>query len=216
MRWRRWYLLCVLGAAVTAAACTPVPPRDDAEPIVPSAQEQDLFAYDPAVRPLLLGDAVPDFDLIDAQGQPVSLAALRQRVVILTFFAAGDDARAGGILDRLARIHEAVGAALADDIHLVAVLIDDSAGAANILRERAATSSRPAPRWTFARATPTVTAAMTATFGVAIWKSAGGTVEHTFNTAVIDRRGRFVDQFPGLDTWSAMDLVAAASLAAGR
>ena len=68
----------------------------------------------------------------------------------------------------------------------------------------------------FARASPHATATLVAAFGVVIWESPDGAVEHTFNTVVIDRSGRLVDQFPGLDTWSPMDVVAAASLAAGH
>lgn len=212
--------VCVAAVLSVLGACTPVPARQvgDAE-----TQEQeppadtDLFSYDPDARALRIGALVPDRELRDEDGRVFRLSLLRDRVVVLTFFADADiDGLDSEILARLAQIEGALTPALAGDVMLVALLVDASAEAPALLRSHAAMASRTDVRWMFARASPAATAALVAAFGVVIWESPDGAVEHTFNTVVIDRSGRLVDQFPGLDTWSAMDVVAAASLAAGH
>ena len=66
------------------------------------------------------------------------------------------------------------------------------------------------------RAGPEPTALLATAFGVVIWKDIDDNIGHTLNTVVIDPHGRFSDRFPGLDSWSPIDVVAAASLAANR
>lgn len=203
-----------------AGACTPVPARrvadgktEEQEP----AADTDLFSYDPDARVLPIGALVPDHELRDAEGRVLRLSLLRDRVVVMTFFADADiDGLDSEILARFAQIAGALNPPLARDVMLVTLLVDASAGAPALLRSHATMASRTDVRWMFVRAAPPATAALVAAFGVVIWESPDGAVEHTFNTVVIDRNGRLVDQFPGLGTWSPMDVVAAASLAAGR
>jgi protein SCO1/2 len=203
-----------------SGACTPIPARDvgnrDRENQEPTA-DTDLFSYDPDTRAVRIGEVVPDRELRDEEGRTVRLSQFRDRVVVMTFFADADtDGLDKEILVRFARVESALTPALARDVMLVALLVDASAAAPALLRSYAAMASRADVRWMFARASPHATAALVAAFGVVIWENPDGGVEHTFNTVIIDRGGRLVDQFPGLDTWSAMDVVAAASLAAGR
>jgi len=81
--------LPALLAAVATIACTPVPPpaadRDEAAAV---GRQSDLFAYDPAARPLQIGEVVADLSLIDVAGQPMPLAELRGQVLALTVFTA--------------------------------------------------------------------------------------------------------------------------------
>lgn len=213
--------LCVMAIlSMLAGACTPVPARQlgnhETEELEPST-DADLFSYDPDARALHIGDLVPDRELRDEEGRVIRLSLLRDRVVVMTFFADADtDGLDSEILARFAQIESALSPALAGDVMLVALLVHESAGAPALLHSYTTMASRSDVRWMFARASPPATAALVAAFGVVIWESPDGGVEHTFNTVIIDRSGRLVDQFPGLDTWSAMDVVAAASLAAGH
>ena len=203
------------------AGCAPIPPRSTGEEALaaplPDADDADLFSYRPQARPLQLGDEVPRFELVDASGTRFELSGLRGRAVILTFFAAPLDP-AGGIevLARLDEIDAAMGARLADRVVLIAMLIDETAGAADHLLDAHSAAARNAPHRRFARADPESTALLAAAFGVVFWKNADGSVGHTVSTFVIDPNGRYIDRFPGLDAWSAIDAVAAASLALDR
>lgn len=213
---------CGAAASIAAAllcACTPITTRE-VDP-TDAARESaavatDLFAYDPEARALSIGEPVPDFPLRGVTGDDLRLSDLRDRVVVMTFFAAGEGESEGEILGRFAEIEQSLGTATAQVVHLVSVLIDESPRARSVLASRAVMATREEVRWTFVRASPDVTAAIVAAFGVVIWQEPSGNVAHTFNTVVIDRRGRFADQFPGFDGWSPMDVIASASLAAQR
>lgn len=54
------------------------------------------------------------------------------------------------------------------------------------------------------------------TFGVVWWARVDGSVGHSLTTAVIGPRGRLVDRFPGIETWSVDDLVGSVAEAATR
>jgi len=208
---------CLLAATVLLCACTPIPAREaglgGAEG---DASGTDLFAYDAEARALQLGERVPDYPLKDVSGGALRLPDFRDRVVIMTFFAAGEDELDAEILIRFAEIEQSLGPAMATQVRLVSVLIDDSPQAQDLLRSHATAATREEVLWTFAWAAPDVTAAIAAAFGVVVWQTPEGDVAHTFNTVIIDRRGRFADQFPGFEGWSPMDVVASASVSAGR
>ena len=217
---RGFRALCFIAMLSMLKSCTPVPARElgsrGAEELESTA-DTDLFSYDPDARALRIGEVVPDHELRDAEGRVVRLSELRDRVVVMTFFADADtDGLDSEILARYTHVESALHATLAGDVTLLALLIDETPGAPALLRSYAATPSRTDVRWMFARASPSATASLLAAFGLVIWKGRDGGVEHTFNTVVIDRSGRLVDQFPGLGEWSALDVIAAASLASGR
>lgn len=195
--------------AVVAGACAPIGVRGDDQAADQAAPDDTgLFGYRPDARPLRIGELVPDFELIDGEGQRLRLSALRDRVVALTFFAAGEADEEDEILARFGELAATLHPTVARDARLVSVLLDDGERAAELLRARSRSMARPGPAWTFVRPTLGAGAAMSAAFGVVVWESAAGDVRHTFNTVIIDRRGRLADQFPGLDGWSAADLAA--------
>jgi len=213
--------IVVAAALLGSVCCSPIPPRgasdDELAAPLPAADDADLFAYRPQARQLEIGDEVPDFELRDASGAAFDLSALRGRVVVMTFFTGAD--RPGNGHDALARLGEvanALGSRLVDRVVLMPVLIDDAADADERLRDAPASVRRHGAEWLFTRADPEPTALLTTTFGVVIWKGADGNIAHTLNTVVIDPQGRFFDRFPGLDSWSPIDVVAAVSIAAGR
>ena len=209
--------IVVVASLLPHAGCSPIPPRDTSDgelaAPLPDADNADLFAYRPQARQLEIGDKVPDFELRDPTGASFDLSELRGRVVVMSFFSTADDPE---ILTRLGKVANALGSRLVDRVVLMPVLIADSGDAAEILRGAAISVPREGPRWTFAGADPEPTALLATAFGVVIWKNADSSLGHTLNTVVIDPRGRFFDRFPGLDSWSAIDVVAAASLAANR
>ncbi len=213
--------IVVVASLLGHAGCSPIPPRDTSDgglaARLPDADDTDLFAYRPGARQLEIGDEVPDFELHDPTGASFTLSQFRGRVVIMSFFTAADDAEGGReALTRLGEVANALGSRLVDRVVLMPVLIADSGDAAEILRGAAISVPREGPRWTFAGADPEPTALLATAFGVVIWKNADSSLGHTLNTVVIDPRGRFFDRFPGLDSWSPIDVVAAASLAANR
>ncbi len=213
--------IVVVASLLSHAGCSPIPPRDTSDgelaAPLPDVDDADLFAYRPEARQLEIGDKVPDFELRDPTGASFDLSELRGRVVVMSFFAAADDPEGSReVLARLGEVANALGSRLVDRVVLMPLLIADSGDAAARLSGASASVPQNGPRWLFVRADPEPTALLATAFGVVIWKGADGNIGHTLNTVVIDPHGRFFDRFPGLDSWSPIDVVAAVSMAANR
>jgi len=215
--------IAIVGVAslLSYAGCSPISPRatNDSELTarLPDTDDSDLLAFRPHARQLEIGDEVPDFELRDPTGASLNLSELRGRVIVMTFFTAADDPEGGREpLARLGEVANALGPRLIDRVVLMPVLIADSADADARLSNASASVPQDGPQWLFVRAGPEPTALLATAFGVVMWKDADGNIGHTFNTVVIDPRGRFFDRFPGLDSWSPIDVVAATNVAANR
>jgi cytochrome oxidase Cu insertion factor (SCO1/SenC/PrrC family) len=215
--------IAIVGVAslLSYAGCSPISPRatNDSELAarLPDADGSDLFAFRPQARQLEIGDEVPDFELRDPTGASLNLSELRGRVIVMIFFTAANDPEGGHeLLARLGEVAHALGSRLIDRVVLMPVLISDSGDADARLSDASASVPQDGPRWLFVRAGPEPTALLATAFRVVMWKDADGNIGHTFNTVVIDPRGRFFDRFPGLDAWSPIDVVAATNLAANR
>ncbi|MGD8331563.1 MAG: hypothetical protein PVJ49_19175 [Acidobacteriota bacterium] len=201
-------------------ACTPISERatDAAQDSSPAsdASSGDAFAYRPDIHPVRIGEAVPDFTMIDAAGRPHALRELRGRVVVMTVFTAPGGAEDAEILDRAATIEARLAARLAAEVTLVTLLLDPSSNDRAALRTVAARATRDDVTWIVAAADPGALPAIAGALQIALWQAADGELGHSFNTVIIDRDGRLADRFPGLDGWSSMDVIAAASDAVER
>lgn len=218
---RRTIAALLAGVAAACAACTPIAARDDDRAGAEDRQRattEDAAAleYDPATRPLRIGEVAPDVALVDAGGRRIALPGHRDEVTVLTFVDRSGDGLDGELLARLARFTGSLAASIARETRTLCVDLGDPPSAPRVLPPVAAATDDASPPCTFIRPVTEESAVVAGAFGVAVWHSPDGAVRHTFNTVVLDRRGRLADQFPGLDGWSAMDLVAAVSLVAGR
>lgn len=218
----RLHPLVVTAAAglLVLSACTPIDGRatDAAQDPSPSpdATPGDAFAYRPEHHPVRIGEAVPDFTMVDDAGRPRALHQLRGKVVVMTVFAAPGDAEDAEILHRAATIEARLAPRLAAEITLVTLLFDPTADDRAALQEVAGRASRDDVAWIVAAVDPGALPEIAGALQIALWQAADGEVGHTFNTVIIDRNGRLADRFPGLDGWSPMDVIAAASEAAER
>lgn len=210
--------------ALANPGCTPVSLPDVDRSTDETASEP--LAYDPAARPLRVGEYAPDLELIDVDGRPVRLSETRDAVLVVTFYAA--DPRGNEMLARIRAVDAALVDRLAAVTRVLAVLLEPGGaaswapevpgapGAPGRLRADADRFADTRTAWTFARPAAGATAALTGAFGIGLWESGSGDVQHTFNTTVLDRHGRLSDRFPGLAGWTVGDLIAAIDAAADR
>lgn len=210
----------LLLAAVLCCACTPISERasSDREPLdgVSNGGAGDLFEYSPTSRRLEIGELAPDAPLDHPDEGVLTLSMLRGSVVVLSFVCGSEDHdNDAEMMRRLTEFADTLRPALAEKIQLLTLVLNDDRGSAAVSRARATAPAVGVP-WTFVGATPGDAGRLAATFGVTVWQYGDGSIGHSFNTAIIDSSGRFVDQFPGLDPWSPRDLVAAAAAAADR
>lgn len=207
-------------ALLWTMACSPIgarQPDDTREPAADAGTgDGDPFAFDPDAHPVGVGELVPDFGMVDAAGTPLSLRQLRGKVVLLTVFAASGGADDREILDRMATVEARLAPRLATEVTLVALLVGAGPPDREALRAAARRATRDEVLWIFAAPDPADVPAIAGALEIALWQSADGGLRHTFMVVIIDRNGRLADRFPGLDDWSAMDVVAAAGEVAGR
>lgn len=222
--WRavRVAVLALLLAAATAS-CTPIPAPDDR--IAPEAglalgdEAADLL-WDPATAPppLRPGERAPDATLLTPTGQELSLASLRGRAVVLTFFETPgpDPVPCSELLDRLERLQAALPPGLRDRLHLLAITVDPARDTPSRLAEETRRRGADPSLWTLATADELTVRRLASAFHVARWQRDDGTVGHTLTTIVLDPEGRLTTRFPGTAAWDEADLLAAAAAAARR
>ena len=219
------FLACGLASGISA--CTPIPERGAAaDGEAPAATDPALGAVD-RPRPLAsglnvelleIGSTVPEFVLRDQDGNFVSASAWRGKVVVLTFFEtrSPQPTLCPELIDRLSELRELLLPERTSDFHLVGASVDPVRDTADTLAAWARDRGIGGDGWTIGAMDAETLTRVATRLGVALWQRADGSVGHTLNTIVVDRRGRFVDQFPGVSGWSITDLLAAVTAAADR
>jgi protein SCO1/2 len=145
----------------------------------------------PAVKALVtIGESVPDFTLTDQQGLPVSLNALRGRVVVLTFIYSRCPLPdyCPLMVANLTRVRDAFRDHLGRDLTLLTVSFDPKYDTPEVLHRYAARYGANVPGWHFLSGSPEAIAAVCASFGIEYWPDQG-LITHSLQTAVIDRDG---------------------------
>lgn len=145
--------------------------------------------------PIRQGVAAPAFSLVDHRGQPVSLAALRGRPVVMTFFYGNCHASCPALLARLKALEAREGGQ--SDAAFVAVSLDPERDTPESLAHAAA-SWELGERWhLLTGASPTVRA-VTAAYGIQWAPLPDGEIAHENVVLMIDRRGRLAFVYRGL------------------
>jgi len=151
-----------------------------------------------AAAAVAVDQPMPDFSLIDQAGSPVSLAALRGRVVIVTFgyLRCSNPAYCFRLATNLRHLQKRYANALGRDIVLLTIVLDPEHDRDGALRDYARVwTSRP-ETWHFLTGPLPDVARVATLFGVEFWKDEGSVV-HTLKTAVIDRDSRLAAAIDG-------------------
>jgi cytochrome oxidase Cu insertion factor (SCO1/SenC/PrrC family) len=206
-------ILWVATLVASLAACTPITER--------GASTGEHRPPDEAgeAEQLEIGARVPDFGLRDPSGALVRSSAWRGKVVVLTFFEtrSPEPSLCPEVIDRLAELRDMLLPRWAAEVHTVAASVDPAHDSGETLRAWMGTRGIGDDGfWTVGGVDPDELENVLADFGVFVWTRGDGSVGHTLNTVVIDRRGRLADRFPGTSNWSTEDLLAAVTAVAGR
>lgn len=143
-------------------------------------------------------DPAPGFTLVDQQGRPFSLDALRGRAVLLDFIFT----RCPGPCPVLTGIHldvqRGLGAALRDRVHLVSVTLDPAHDSPEVLRRYAGQRGIDTDGWSLLTGDPDAVGSVVADYGVGTLRGPDGNIEHTVATFLIDPQGRIARRYLGL------------------
>ncbi len=156
-----------------------------------------LAAGDRAVRPLAVGEAVPDFLLTDQHQKPVVLSSLAGEVVAVTFvyLRCPNPAYCFRLASNFGQLQKRFADRMGRDLVLLTIAIDPEHDVNDALADYAKiwTSN---PNWHFLTGPVEEVRRIAGRFGVEFWKDEGLLV-HSFGTVVIDRRGRLAANLEG-------------------
>jgi len=156
-----------------------------------------LAAPDSAVKPLAVGESVPDFSLADQHQQPVTMSKLSGKVVAATFayLRCPNPSYCFRLASNFGQLQKRFAARLGRDLVLLTIVIDPEHAERDALAEYANiwTTSRD---WHFLTGPADEIRRVAGRFGVEFWKDEGLLV-HSFGTVVVDRRGRLAATLEG-------------------
>ena len=165
-------------------------------------------------------EPVPDFNLINQNGKPISLAQYRGKALLVTFIYTRCPfpdycPRVSGAFAQIDRDLRA-NPALYRNTHLLSISFDPGHDTPKALRAYAfscAGTTQPAlfDHWEFAVAPAKNLAAIAAFFGLTIAED-GGLIAHSLSTTVIGPDGKIFKWYSGSD-WRPADLIHDAALA---
>jgi protein SCO1/2 len=159
---------------------------------------QALTSMDEAIEPLGVGEAVPDFTLIDQNSKTVKLSQLDSKVVAVSFmYTRCRLANACFRLsNNLAKLRDRFEAALGKDLALLTVTFDPSNDGPEALVRYASTWNGNVGGWHFLTGPEEEVRRVCHMFGMNFWADMG-MITHTIRTIVIDRDGRVAANLEG-------------------
>ena len=162
--------------------------------------DQGLIATPAASTLVSIGAPVPDFALIDQRGAPVTLGALRGRVVVVTFIYTRCPLPdyCPRMIRNLEAVRERFAARLGKDLALLTVTFDPQYDTPERLAQFAGSQKADVEGWYFLTGDAEGIKQVCDAFGVEYWPDSG-LITHTLQTAVVDRDGRLAAAVAGKD-----------------
>jgi protein SCO1/2 len=150
------------------------------------------------IRTLPIGETVPDFKLIDQTRRPISLSALRGKVVAVNFIytSCALPNFCLRIANNFGVLQKRFKARLGRDLVLLTVTFDPVHDTPDVLAEYARRWDADAESWHFLTGLVSDVQKVCRLFGVDFFPDEG-LMNHSLHTAVLDRRGRVVANIEG-------------------
>ncbi len=166
------------------------------------------------VRPVKLGDLVPDTPFLDQQGKPFRFGDLRGQDVVLSFiYTRCADARMCPLIS--AEFRQLQAALGTRPVHLVEVTLDPAYDRPAVLRRYATAFGADPKRWSLVVGDAEPTLNFAAQFGIGAFPDPAVGIIHGENTVLIGADGR-VRQFITETSWQPAELIASIDAAHGR
>jgi protein SCO1 len=155
----------------------------------------------PAISTVVpLGSDVPAFTLTNQDGERVSLASLRGKVVALTFIYTRCPLPdyCPRMITNLQAVERRFPERVGRDLALAAITFDPQYDTPKRMKEYAGFFKADKPGWQFLTGTVEEVTRVCSLFGVEFWPDEG-LITHTLQTAVIDRDGKLAATVEGRD-----------------
>jgi protein SCO1/2 len=161
------------------------------------------------------GDAAPPFSLTDQDGNPLALADLRGKAVLLDFVYTSCPGPCPILTGLHVEVQRALDPALRDRVRLVSISLDPLTDTPARLREYARKRGADTANWSFLTGAPEEVDAVLRAYGVGSARQPDGTIGHLVVTFLIDGEGRIVQRFIGLEGHDPKQVRAALERVAG-
>jgi protein SCO1 len=185
MRAPRILTLVMLASGLTASGML-------AEPSVDAAPEVSELQPLPKIAP------APGFTLTSQDGEQISLASLRGKVVAVTFIFTRCTAMCPVLTPMMSLVEDRLGGDFGTKIVFASITVDPEHDTPEMLKLYAQMYGADVAGWSFLTGPPPVIADLTRRYGVFAAKNANGEVEHSFLTSIVDRRGILRVQYLGV------------------
>jgi protein SCO1 len=161
---------------------------------VPQAHARQSIEDSPLSK---IGPA-PDFTLTNQDGKPLSLSALRGKVVAVTFIFTGCGNTCPLLTAKMVSMQRSLGADFGRKVFFAAITVDPLADTPEVLKRYANAHGADLGGWAFLTGTPAQVSDVAHRYGVYYKRQPGDDIDHTFLTSVIDPGGTLRVQYLGV------------------
>ena len=156
------------------------------------------------------GDPMPEFQLIDEEGKPISLESFRGHPLVLTFIFTRCPLPnfCPRMSQNFAELQKAIKASSSEPlsaIRLLSISFDPAYDTPEVLRNYAQGEKAEPDIWKVATGTPTEISRLTKAFSVLV-QPEGGSISHSLATALIDKDGKIEKLWRG-NGWTPTELI---------
>ena len=160
------------------------------------------------------GDRMPEFQLIDEEGKPISLESFRGHPLVLTFIFTRCPIPnfCPRMSQNFAELQKAIEASPSEPLsatRLLSISFDPANDTPEVLRNYAQGEKAEPGIWKFATGTPTEISRLTKAFSVLV-QPEGGSISHGLATALIDKDGKIEKLWRG-NGWTPEEVLTALS-----
>ncbi len=148
---------------------------------------------------LVKSDPAPDFQLVDHEGRPFSLADVAGKALLLDFIYTTCPGPCPILTSSHVSTQKKLSPELRDRIHFVSIALDPVKDTPEAMAEYGRVRGADLDHWTFVTGPEEQVAEVIFSYGVGSTRAEDGTIEHLVVTFLIDGRGRIVKRYMGLE-----------------
>jgi protein SCO1/2 len=140
----------------------------------------------------------PGFALTSQDGARVTLADFRGKAVAVTFIFTSCTDTCPLLTHKMALVQDELGPDFGTKIAFISITVDPERDTPEVLKEYAEAFEANLAGWAFLTGTSSAIREVTRRYGVYASKTAGGEVDHTFLTSLVDPEGDLRVQYLGV------------------
>jgi protein SCO1 len=144
----------------------------------------------------VIGSA-PGFALISQDGAPVTLAALRGKIVAVSFIYTACPDICPLLTQKMVQVQDELGPDFGTKIAFVSITLDPERDTPEVLKDYAQFWGAKVDGWSFLTGSPEAVRDVTRRYGVFFSKKEDGSVDHTQLTSIVDAEGAMRVQYLG-------------------